>query len=133
MDNTLTNELEFQYTKSSGAGGQHVNKVATKVVLLFNVQKSKVLNEEEKVIILEKLKSVISKKGVLRLTSEATRSQYKNKEIVISRFVKLIQDALKPLKKRKKTKRPKSANLKRLEKKKNLALKKTNRKKIRDY
>lgn len=122
-------EVQFSFTRSSGAGGQHVNKVSTKVVLSFDVEKSKCLSEEEKETLLEKLEKRISKVGILSLTSDATRSQLKNKEIVCKRFVELLQKALIPAKKRKRTIRPNSANLIRLEKKKNLAKKKANRKK----
>ncbi len=127
----LIKELNFQFTRSGGAGGQHVNKVSTKVVLKFNVQESKVLVEEEKEILLEKLSNKISKKGEITLISDASRSQHKNKDLVIKRFLELLRVALTPKKKRKSTKRPKSANLKRLEKKKNLAEKKASRKKYR--
>jgi len=122
-------EVQFSFTRSSGAGGQHVNKVSTKVVLSFDVERSKCLSVEEKETVLTKLEKRISKAGILSLTSDATRSQLKNKEIVGKRFVEVLQKALTPAKKRKRTKRPNSANLIRLEKKKNLAKKKANRKK----
>ncbi len=125
----ILKEVQFSFTRSSGAGGQHVNKVSTKVVLSFDIEKSKCLTEEEKELVQVKLENRISKEGILSLTSGATRSQLKNKEIVSRRFVELVQKALTPPKKRKPTKRPKSANLKRLEKKRNLAIKKANRKK----
>lgn len=125
----IINGLQFQYTRSSGAGGQHVNKVSTKVILNFDVQNSAGLSGEEKEIILKKLENKISKAGILSLSSDATRSQHKNKELVIKRFLTIIQKALIPPKKRKPTKRPKSADLIRLEKKKNQAKKKSNRKK----
>ncbi len=127
----LIKELNFQFTRSGGAGGQHVNKVATKVVLKFNVEESNALSEEEKELILDKLCNRISKKGEIILTSDASRSQHKNKDLVIKRFIAILIAALTPKKKRKPTKRPKSANLKRLEKKKNLAEKKALRKKYR--
>ena len=127
----LIKELNFQFTRSGGAGGQHVNKVSTKVVLKFNVEESNALSEEEKEIILDKLRNRISKKGEIILTSDASRSQHKNKDLVIKRFIVFLTAALTPKKKRKPTKRPKSANLKRLEKKKNLAEKKVLRKKYR--
>ncbi len=125
----ILKEVQFSFTRSSGAGGQHVNKVSTKVVLSFDIEKSKCLTEEEKELVQVKLENRISKEGILSLTSGATRSQLKNKEIVSKRFVELVQKALTPPKKRKPTKRPRSANLKRLDKKKNLAKKKANRKK----
>lgn len=127
----LIKELNFQFTRSGGAGGQHVNKVATKVVLKFNVEESNALSEEEKELLLDKLRNRISKKGEIILTADASRSQHKNKDLVIKRFIALLTTALTPKKKRKPTKRPRSANLKRLEKKKNLAEKKAFRKKYR--
>ncbi len=125
----LIKELNFKFTRSSGAGGQHVNKVSTKVVLNFDVEKSKCLSEEEKELLLQKLENRISKERILSLSSGATRSQLKNKELVIKRFLHLIQRAITPSKKRKPTKRPKSANLIRLKKKKNLAERKQRRQK----
>ncbi len=125
----IVKEVQFSFTRSSGAGGQHVNKVSTKAVLSFEIEKSKCLTEEEKELVRIKLENRISKEGILSLASSNTRSQLKNKEIVSKRFVELVQKALTPSKKRKPTKRPRSANLKRLEKKKNLATKKAYRKK----
>ena len=127
----LIKELKFQFTRSGGVGGQHVNKVSTKVVLKFNVQESKALSAEEKEMLSENLANKISKKGAIILTSDASRSQHKNKDLVIKRFLELLRVALTPKKKRKPTKRPKSANLKRLEKKKNRAEKKASRQKYR--
>ena len=112
----LIKELNFKFTRSSGAGGQHVNKVSTKVVLRFDVIHSVALSEEEIEILSTRLENKISKEGILSLTSDATRSQLKNKEQVTKRFVEP-------------TKRPKSANLKRLQKKKNRAETKANRRK----
>jgi ribosome-associated protein len=125
----LIKELEYKFTRSSGAGGQHVNKVSTKVVLRFDMFQSIALSEEEKEILSSKLENKISKDGILSLTSDATRSQLKNKKQVTKRFIELVRLALTPSKKRKPTKRPKSANLKRLQKKKNRAETKANRQK----
>jgi len=127
----IIQELVFQFTRSGGAGGQHVNKVSTKVVLKFDIQKSEALSAEEKAILQLKIPNRISKKTELILTSDASRSQHKNKELVIKRFLELIKEALKRPKKRKKTKRPRSANLKRLEKKKAQAKKKASRKSLK--
>lgn len=130
----IIQELNFKFTRSGGAGGQHVNKVSTKVVLQFDVEKSTALDADEKVILQEKLQNKISKTGLLTLSADTSRSQHKNKEIVIKRFLELIKVALKPKKKRKKTKKPHSANLKRLEKKKKKAGIKERRQKPRlDY
>ena len=126
--NKLLQEVSYSFVRSSGAGGQHVNKVATKVVLSFSIENSTALNVEEKQMLISKLERRISKEGRLQLRSGATRSQLKNKELVTERFVSLVQQALSIPKKRKPTKRPKSANLKRLQRKKNRAQVKLHRK-----
>jgi len=125
----LIKESVFQFVRSSGAGGQHVNKVSTKVILRFDIPNSKYLSPEEKEKISTYVSHKISKDGILILSSAATRSQLKNKELVITKFRKLLHNALIPTKKRKPTKRPHSAHLKRLIKKKNQAQKKVNRQK----
>ena len=122
-------EIRYRTSRSSGAGGQHVNKVSTKVELLFDVLNSMVLTEEQKSVVLSKLKNRISGEGLLSLSCDETRSQAKNKEIVYERFVKLIEDALKPEKKRKQTKPTKSSVEKRLKQKKKVSEKKDLRKK----
>src|SRR4030042_6472417 len=93
------NELIFNATRSSGPGGQHVNKVSTRMELRFDVIASKQLNEKEKQIILTRLKSRISKEGVLILVSQSERSQHDNKINVIEKFNKIIEKALTPVKK----------------------------------
>ena len=125
----LLQEVSFSFVRSSGAGGQHVNKVATKVVLSFSIENSTALNVEEKQMLMSKLERKISKEGYLQLNSGASRSQLKNKKLVTRRFVSLVQQALLVPKERKATKRPKSANLKRLQRKKNRAQVKQYRKK----
>ena len=114
----IIQELNFKFTRSGGAGGQHVNKVSTKVILQFSIVDSNALSDEEKEILNNKLNNRISKAGILTLTSDASRSQHKNKEVVIKRFFILLKESLPPIKRRKKTKKPRSANLKRLERKK---------------
>lgn len=116
MQEGLKKEISFRTSRSSGAGGQHVNKVSTRVELLFDVEGSSVLSEEEKVIIKDKLTARISKDGILTVACEETRSQSRNKEIAFEKFIGLIEDALKPLKKRVPTKRSKgSINLRKRE------------------
>jgi ribosome-associated protein len=124
----LTTELKFRTSRSSGPGGQSVNKVNTKVELLFNVWDSDVLSIIQKEIISKKLNNRINTDGILLMSSDETRSQLKNKELVVNRFLKLIFDALKPIKKRKATKRSKSSVEKRLRNKKYQSDKKKNRK-----
>ncbi len=125
----LIKELIFKATRSSGAGGQHVNKVSSKIVLFFDVLNSKTLSEEEKELLLKNLSRKLTKENVLILNCDESRSQHKNKEIVIKRFLSIIVKGLTIPKTRKKTKPSKSSIKKRLEKKSKHALKKTNRKK----
>lgn len=123
----IIQELNFKAVRSSGPGGQHVNKVATKVELFFDLQNSKSLTENEKEHISLKLASKITKNGILLLQCDESRSQHKNKALVIKRFLKTITEALKVTKRRKKTKPSRSAIEKRLKNKKKAAQKKANR------
>lgn len=125
----LIKELNFKATRSSGAGGQHVNKVSSKIVLFFDIDRSVSLFEEEKELLLKNLHTKLTKENILILNCDESRSQHKNKEIVISRFLKLIAEGLKVQKPRKATKIPKSVIRKRLESKKKQAFKKVSRKK----
>jgi ribosome-associated protein len=125
---TLLNELTFKATRSSGAGGQHVNKVASRIELSFDLQNSQGLSEDEKARLQEKLASRLTKDGVLLLSCSESRSQHKNKAGVIERFLNLIKENLKVRKPRKKSKPSKGAIEKRLKFKKEKALKKAHRK-----
>lgn len=127
--NILINELVFKAVRSSGAGGQHVNKVSSKIELSFDIVNSNSLSEEEKERLLNKLQSKLTKNGVLLLSCDESRSQHKNKEIVIERLLLLLKKALQKEKPRKQTKPTKSSIEKRLEKKKKDAIKKALRKK----
>lgn len=124
----LISELTFKAVRSSGSGGQHVNKVATKVVLSFDILNSSHLSEDEKIKLLSFLSNRINKSGILVLSSDQNRSQLKNKIDVTKRFVNLIELGLKQEKERKQTKIPKSAKRKRLEIKRKISEKKANRK-----
>ena len=124
----LQSELLFKAVRSSGAGGQNVNKVSTKVILIWDIAASRALNTEQKEILSEKLKNRINKEGILQLDCDETRSQLKNKEIVKNRFFYLLEHALKKDKKRIATKIPKAVIKKRLNDKKIHSDKKTNRK-----
>lgn len=132
MFEQILSELDFRTSKSSGPGGQHVNKVSTRVTLLFSVADSSALSDNQKELILGKLKNRISNDGILSLSCDETRSQVKNKEIVIERFKVLIENAIKPIKKRKPTKPTKSSIEKRLKLKKQKSDKKTSRKQNAD-
>ncbi len=125
----LLQELIFKAIRSSGAGGQHVNKVASKVELQFDLSKSLVFNEEQKERLQTKLKHRLTKENVLVLQCDESRSQHKNKDLVIKRFLELINYSLIIPKKRIPTKVPKSVIRKRLKNKRNLSEKKANRKK----
>ena len=125
----LIKELSFKAIRSSGAGGQHVNKVSSKIVLTFDVLSSNNLDEEEKEILLKNLKTRLSKATILTLTCDESRSQHRNKEISIKRFLELILNGLKVKKPRKKSKPSKASIRKRLERKKKQAFKKARRKK----
>ncbi len=129
--NEIIKELSFTAVRSGGAGGQHVNKVSSKVVLKFDINKSYQLSDKEKEQLISKLANKLNKDNKLILTCEESRSQYKNKEIVIKKFLRTIQEALIVKKKRKPTKPSKSSIEKRLEDKSRQSLKKNNRNKIR--
>ena len=125
----LISELQFKAVRSSGAGGQNVNKVSSKVVLSFDVEKSSFLSMEEKELLIFNLSSRLTSENVLILNCDEDRSQLKNKEIVIKRFFTILTQALHIPKKRKATKIPKSVIRKRIKDKKNLSDLKKNRKK----
>lgn len=120
----LKKELKFKAVRSSGAGGQHVNKVSSKVELIFNLQNSLGFSQEEKELLFKNLKTKLTKENLLLLQCDESRSQHKNKEIVINRFLKLITNGLIIPKRRKPTKPSKSSIKKRLEKKKKHGFKK---------
>lgn len=132
MFESLINEVKFKFSRSSGPGGQHVNKVSTQVELYFDLEKSVILSTEQKLVISEKLKTRISNNGILALKCDDTRSQLKNKEIVLSRFIELVEEALKPVKKRRPIRRSKASVEKRLKEKKIQSDKKKYRKSKED-
>jgi len=125
----IISELSFKAVRSSGAGGQNVNKVSSKVVLTFDLNNSQSLSEEEKERSQKKLKSKLTLDGILILNCDVDRSQLKNKEIVIKRFLELIEKSLVIPKERKATKIPKSVIEKRLKDKSTTSEIKQNRKK----
>ena len=125
----LISELNFKAVRSSGAGGQNVNKVSSKVVLSFDVNNSQVLSGEEKLLIAEKLASRLTAENVLILNCDEDRSQLKNKAIVTKRFLDTITKALVVPKIRKATKVPRSVIEKRIKSKRNLSEIKQSRRK----
>ncbi len=126
---TLLQELSFKASRSSGAGGQHVNKVSSKIELYFNVNTSKALTDLQKQRIQNKLKKRITSNGVLILQCDSSRSQHSNKEFVIKRFFELLKASLTVPKKRIQTKVPKTVIKKRTQNKRYVSEKKANRKK----
>jgi ribosome-associated protein len=120
----LQKELSYRTSRSGGKGGQNVNKVATKVELLFAVQRSAVFTDEKKAIILDKLQSRINSDGQLYITSQEERSQLMNKERALNKLIVLLSQALHQPKKRKPAQVSKQAKAKRLEQKRIQAVKK---------
>ncbi|QBZ96881.1 alternative ribosome rescue aminoacyl-tRNA hydrolase ArfB [Flavobacterium sangjuense] len=122
-------ELNFKAVRSSGPGGQNVNKVSSKIVLTFDLNASQALNDEEKTLIETKLAAKLTSENLLILNCDEDRSQLKNKAIVTKRFLDLIEKALIIPKKRKATKVPKAVVEKRLKDKSAVSEIKENRKK----
>ncbi|MCA0932845.1 aminoacyl-tRNA hydrolase [Lutimonas saemankumensis] len=130
MDTDLIKEeIEYTAVRSGGPGGQHANKVSSKVVLTFDLYHSMALNGSEKIKISERLSTKLNKQGKLILTCDQSRSQHKNKETVTHRFLKLISSALKSEKKRIPTKIGRLKKMKRLDEKKRHSYKKSLRQK----
>ena len=122
-------EVRFRTSRSGGKGGQNVNKVETRVELLFEVGSSMVLSPEQQTRIFEVLRSRINKEGVLQISSSTKRTQLANKKEAIRLFIRLISGALEPEVERKPTKVPKGVREKRLNDKKRTGQKKAGRKK----
>lgn len=125
----IISELNFKAVRSSGAGGQNVNKVSSKVVLSFDLWNSKALSEDEKMLLEQNLEPRLTNDKILILNCDEDRSQLKNKEIVVKRFLQIINQNLLIPKERKATKVPKSVIKKRIQNKRNLSEKKQNRRK----
>lgn len=111
-------ELSFTFSRSSKPGGQHVNKVSSRVTFLFDVANSPSLSAEHKNQIITRLRTRVNKDGVLRVVSQRHRSQAANREAAIERFVELLKESLKPVKTRKKTRISLAAKKRRLNEKK---------------
>jgi ribosome-associated protein len=125
----IISELKYKAVRSSGAGGQNVNKVSSKVVLTFDLKNSQSLSDEEKLLLETNLYNRLTSDLVLILNCDEDRSQLKNKEIVTKRFLVIIKRGLMVPKERKLTKIPKSVIRKRIKDKKNLSEIKKSRKK----
>ncbi len=124
----LIGEVVFKTSRSSGPGGQHANKVSSRVTLQFDIANSRILTPEQKVMLLQRLASRVTSEGVLPITVQETRSQSTNKDIALQKFAELLQKAFRKRKVRKATKPTKSAKRERLKKKKIVSEKKRWRK-----
>jgi ribosome-associated protein len=125
----LQKELTYKTSRSGGKGGQNVNKVSSKVELLFSVDSSALFTDEEKALLNEKLQSRLNKDGLVQIICDEERSQYLNKEKAIERLVALLTRSLHKPKIRKPTRVSKAAKAARLEKKRMTGLKKQSRRK----
>jgi ribosome-associated protein len=118
MRECLIREVEYRTSRSSGPGGQHVNKTESRVELLWSPQESDCLSEAQKLMVAGRLSNRITDEGVLILVSEKYRSQHRNRADVIERFLDLIQTSLVPVKKRRPTRPTRSSVEKRIKSKK---------------
>ncbi len=107
-------ELRFTFSRSSGPGGQNVNKVNTRATLHFDVEGSKALTAEQKAIVKKRLASRLTRNGVLLISSDRHRSQHANRQETIRTFERLLAEALRPKVPRKKRSVPKAAKERRL-------------------
>ncbi len=124
----FTSEISYKTSRSSGAGGQNVNKVETAVTAIWSVSGSYFFSEDEKLRISEKLKNRINSEGLLQMTSSESRTQLANRKIVTDKMLDLVDQSLFVPKKRFKTKPSRGQVQKRLDNKKKLSDKKENRK-----
>jgi ribosome-associated protein len=125
----IIKELSFKAIRSSGAGGQHVNKVSSKIELTFNLENSNALSEREKELLKTKLSSRLTKENKLILFCDETRSQHRNKDLAIKRFLELLKANLIRPKNRRKTKPTRGSIKRKTENKKRVSVKKALRKK----
>lgn len=123
----FSKELSFKTSRSSGAGGQNVNKVETSVTVLWKVSESEFFNDDQKELIQNKLKNRINAEGFLFLTVSESRTQLMNKNKAIEKIQEIVDKALFIPKKRIATKPSKAKKEKRLDTKKKLSEKKENR------
>jgi ribosome-associated protein len=126
-------ELDFRFSRSSGPGGQHVQKTSTRVELLFDVANSPSLTERQRGQILDRLGGYIDSEGILHLVAQSERSQLRNREEVVARFQALMQRALKRRKRRKPTRPTAASQERRLRKKQRRGQIKKWREDVRDY
>jgi ribosome-associated protein len=129
-DRDFSREFVFSASRSSGPGGQHVNKVSTRMELRFDVAASNLLSEEEKQLVFEKLASRITTAGELIIVSQSERSQLQNKDKVLEKFYALLIRALTPVKKRTRTRPTRASVEERLDDKRKVAEKKDRRRSL---
>jgi ribosome-associated protein len=129
----LQKEVTYKASRSGGKGGQNVNKVSTKVELLFNIQQSFLFNEEDKGLLVSKLQNRLNKDGYLQVISEEERSQLMNKERALDKMFALIIQALHRPRLRKPTKVSKGAHAKRMDEKRMHSVKKQLRRNTNDF
>lgn len=123
-------ELQFQFARASGPGGQHVNRTESAVELSFDLSQTPWLTETERTRAISKLGSYVDSAGIMHVVSQSERSQLRNRELAISRFVELLQQALTIPKKRRPTKPSKAAQEKRMEGKRKAGKTKQSRSKV---
>jgi ribosome-associated protein len=126
----LLDEVTFNFSRSGGKGGQNVNKVETKVEIVFDIAGSASISDEVKEILKNKLSGRLDKEGKLHIVSQTERTQSGNRKKVVEKFQLILRNALKKEKKRKKTKKPKVVKEKILEAKRKHSEKKKERKKV---
>lgn len=127
--NSLSPFVQIRTARSGGAGGQHVNKVETKVTVLFDISAATFLSADDKERVKKRLSNRLQADGLLQVASQATRSQLRNRELAMQKLVELLSNALRTEKPRKATKPSKAAVQKRLDAKRQQALRKINRRK----
>ncbi|RZK44243.1 MAG: aminoacyl-tRNA hydrolase [Pedobacter sp.] len=127
VEEDFLKEVVFKTSRSGGSGGQNVNKVSTKVELIFNIPDSLLFSPEEKALLLNRLRKKIDRVGNFHIVSQEDRSQLTNKKNAVDKALKIIDEALKQRKKRIPTKTPKTVILKRLTDKSVKSSKKENR------
>lgn len=131
-DRPFEKEYFFNTSRSSGPGGQHVNKTESRVELRFHIDNSELLSDEEKQTIKYKLKNRINAEGFLQIVVQEYRSQFKNKQLAEQRFFELLIFAMRKTKKRRPTAVPRKAKENRLQTKRIISEKKSNRGKLRE-
>jgi ribosome-associated protein len=119
--------VSFRFARSSGPGGQHTNKAETSVELLFDLAHTPYLSDDERALAMQRLATYLDGEGVLHVVSQSERSQLRNREEVTERFVRLLREALMPVKRRRATRPSRAAHERRLARKRQVGEIKSNR------